>query len=124
MIEALEKIKAGFNHCFRLIFYFIFTIILIIVVFFCLELMLLGFISLLLTVGTSYVAKICVPKSLGNKWLPCDKKIIEDEDDDKGKEEHRKLLSFGEEIVWRRALAGATDEYDYCDKQVSANELF
>ncbi|KAM7504455.1 hypothetical protein LguiB_003359 [Lonicera macranthoides] len=44
--EALEKIKA--------------------------ELMLLGFISLLLTVTQDYVSKICVPKSIGNSWHPCD----------------------------------------------------
>ncbi|KAG6408477.1 hypothetical protein SASPL_131490 [Salvia splendens] len=90
MIEALEKIKA--------------------------ELMLLGFISLLLTVGTSYVAKICVPKDLGNKWLPCDKKDTDDHDNDgdEGKNEHRRLLSYGEEMVWRRALVSGTDQYDYC----------
>lgn len=94
MFEALEKIKA--------------------------ELMLLGFISLLLTVGTTYVAKICVPKRLGNTWLPCD---IDgggagdgddgDDDDDKG----RKLLSYGQQMVWRRALASKTDQYDYCSSK-------
>lgn len=84
------------------------------------ELMLLGFISLLLTVGTSYVAKICVPKDLGHKWLPCDKSSDDghDEDDDEGKNEHRKLLSYGQEMVWRRALAAGTDQYDYCDSKV------
>ncbi|XP_057776267.1 MLO protein homolog 1-like isoform X2 [Salvia miltiorrhiza] len=94
MIEALEKIKA--------------------------ELMLLGFISLLLTVGTSYVAKICVPEHLGNKWLPCDKKSYDDPDSDldpdgdEGKNERRRLLSYAQEMVWRRALAAGTDQYDYC----------
>ena len=82
--------------------------------------MLLGFISLLLTVGTSYVAKICVPKDLGNKWLPCDKKDKDDHDGDgdEGKNEHRRLLSYGEEMVWRRALASGTDQYDYCANKV------
>ncbi|CAL5349536.1 unnamed protein product [Camellia sinensis] len=45
MIEALEKIKA--------------------------ELMLLGFISLLLTVGMTYISKICIPMKLGYTMLPC-----------------------------------------------------
>lgn len=87
--------------------------------------MLLGFISLLLTVGTTYVAKICVPKRLGNTWLPCDKG--DDgagagdgdgdgggDDDDKG----RKLLSYGQQMLWRRALASKTDQYDYCSSKV------
>ncbi|KAL0366502.1 UNVERIFIED_CONTAM: MLO protein1 [Sesamum radiatum] len=96
MLEALEKIKA--------------------------ELMLLGFISLLLTVGTTYIAKICVSKELGEKWLPCEAGVKNDGgggDDDsggdgKGKKEHRKLLSYAQEMVWRRALAAGNDQYDYC----------
>ncbi|KAL8487094.1 hypothetical protein ACS0TY_023683 [Phlomoides rotata] len=90
MFEALEKIKA--------------------------ELMLLGFISLLLTVGTSYVAKICVPKKLGNTWLPCDKglKPTPPDDGDGDGDEGRKLISYGQQMVWRRALASKTDQYDYC----------
>ncbi|PIN05315.1 hypothetical protein CDL12_22142 [Handroanthus impetiginosus] len=91
MFEALEKIKA--------------------------ELMLLGFISLLLTVGTKYVAQICVPEKLGNKWLPCEKdlKML---DDDKGKGGHRKLFTYAaQEMVWRRSLAAGTDNYTYCTDQ-------
>lgn len=38
------------------------------------ELMLLGFISLLLTVSQSRIAKICISEELANKWLPCKKK--------------------------------------------------
>ncbi|XP_051118278.1 MLO protein homolog 1-like [Andrographis paniculata] len=75
MIEALEKIKA--------------------------ELMLLGFISLLLTVGTSYIAKICVSEELGNKWLPCEK---------------HKNKESGDKKSTSRVLAGA-DQYDYCTIQ-------
>ncbi|KAI4317048.1 hypothetical protein L6164_024959 [Bauhinia variegata] len=45
MSEALEKIRA--------------------------ELMLLGFLSLLLTFGTKYVAKICIPPKYGDTMLPC-----------------------------------------------------
>ncbi|XP_038892538.1 MLO-like protein 6 [Benincasa hispida] len=45
LVEALEKVKA--------------------------ELMLLGFISLLLTVGQDAVTQICVSKELAKTWLPC-----------------------------------------------------
>lgn len=88
--------------------------------------MLLGFISLLLTVGTTYVAKICVSEKLGNLWLPCDKDLKnqasgdddDNNDDSKGKNGHRKLISYAQEMVWRRALAAGTDKYDYCIQKV------
>lgn len=35
------------------------------------ELMLLGFISLLLTVGQETIADICIPKKLAHSWHPC-----------------------------------------------------
>ncbi|TXG72955.1 hypothetical protein EZV62_001534 [Acer yangbiense] len=37
------------------------------------ELMLLGFISLLLTVCQNTIAKICIPQHLSTKWMPCKK---------------------------------------------------
>ncbi|GAU30154.1 hypothetical protein TSUD_311050 [Trifolium subterraneum] len=45
LLEALEKIKA--------------------------ELMVLGFISLLLTFGQNYISKMCIPERYGNTMLPC-----------------------------------------------------
>ncbi|XAR61518.1 hypothetical protein NMG60_11015965 [Bertholletia excelsa] len=88
MIEALEKIKA--------------------------ELMLLGFISLLLTVGTTYVSKICISSELGRSMLPCKKKHGKgDNEDDGGGDHRRKLLSSAQDLVWRRVLAADTKE-DYC----------
>ncbi|XP_045806307.1 MLO-like protein 9 [Trifolium pratense] len=45
LLEALEKIKA--------------------------ELMVLGFISLLLTFGQNYISKVCIPQKYGNTMLPC-----------------------------------------------------
>ncbi|XP_062100576.1 MLO protein homolog 1-like [Humulus lupulus] len=88
MVEALEKIKA--------------------------ELMLLGFISLLLTVGTQYISKICIPAKLGDVMLPCKfTKVRADGGDDR-----RKLLSYDaeyEQLIWRRALA-STNKDDYCSK--------
>ncbi|BBH02641.1 Seven transmembrane MLO family protein [Prunus dulcis] len=95
MLEALEKIKA--------------------------ELMLLGFISLLLTVGTRYLPKICIPEKYGNTMLPCELegKYKDDgggkDDDGKNKgggggdgddnDRRRKLLEFAETMIWRRVLA-------------------
>lgn len=93
--------------------------------------MLLGFISLLLTVGTTYIAKICVPEALGNKWLPCDK--VEStssttgggDGGDEGENGKRKLISNAQEMVWRRALAGpGTDNYNYCASKVSIIIIF
>ncbi|KAL6552864.1 hypothetical protein OROHE_008228 [Orobanche hederae] len=53
LYEALDKIKA--------------------------ELMLLGFISLLLTISQDHIANICIPKSVGHSWHPCNY----EEDDEK-----------------------------------------
>lgn len=92
MSEALEKIKA--------------------------ELMLLGFISLLLTMGTAYVTKICIPAKAGNTMLPCkfeDGKNDEDNGNGGGGDDRRKLLSFSEDVIWRRVLAPA-QKGDYCSK--------
>ena len=38
------------------------------------ELMIMGFISLLLTVFQSRIGRICVSEDLANKWLPCERK--------------------------------------------------
>lgn len=71
LYEALEKVKA--------------------------ELMILGFISLLLVFSQYYIAKICVPYKVADSMLPCpvDEKSAK-------KEEHRRRLLWYE----RRALAG------------------
>uniref|UniRef100_A0A0E0K8A3 MLO-like protein n=1 Tax=Oryza punctata TaxID=4537 RepID=A0A0E0K8A3_ORYPU len=90
MVEALEKIKA--------------------------ELMLLGFISLLLTVAQTPISKICIPESAANIMLPCKagQDVIEGM---KGKKDNRRRLLWypGEEESHRRSLAGAAGE-DYCAK--------
>ncbi|KAF3442861.1 hypothetical protein FNV43_RR16779 [Rhamnella rubrinervis] len=44
------------------------------------ELMLLGFISLLLAVTQDYIAKICIPANIADNMLPCRKKAQEDEE--------------------------------------------
>ncbi|XP_075485396.1 MLO-like protein 6 [Primulina tabacum] len=75
------------------------------------ELMLLGFISLLLTVGQSLISGICISKEVGATWHPCSKnqerakypsEVIETED------RRRKLLVAA---GFRRILAaGVTDK--------------
>ncbi|KAJ7958000.1 MLO-like protein [Quillaja saponaria] len=72
LVEALEKIKA--------------------------ELMVLGFISLLLTFGQNYIAKMCIPTKFANTMLPCPDRNKEDHypktephEDGGG---HRRLLSY------------------------------
>ncbi|KAK6942833.1 Mlo-related protein [Dillenia turbinata] len=92
LYEALEKIKS--------------------------ELMLLGFISLLLTVGQGPISDICISKEVADTWHPCDKQEESDyykNDDygDSGGDDRRKLLAFLDPS-WskRRVLAGAG--YDKC----------
>ncbi|KAH7519808.1 hypothetical protein FEM48_Zijuj08G0076400 [Ziziphus jujuba var. spinosa] len=78
LFEALEKVKA--------------------------ELMILGFISLLLTFGQSYIARICIPIKVAKSMLPCAPKESTTEE-----EQRRKLLWFE-----RRFLA--TDSYGHICK--------
>lgn len=42
------------------------------------ELMVLGFISLLLTFGQSYIARICISEHIANTMLPCKKPEVHD----------------------------------------------
>ncbi|RXI01301.1 hypothetical protein DVH24_001535 [Malus domestica] len=93
LYEALEKIKA--------------------------ELMLLGFLSLLLTVGQGPISNICISKAVGATWHPCSKK--HEVKSDKGEENssdsdnnaHRRLLSaLDSNGGGRRVLAAGG--YDKC----------
>ncbi|KAD6796153.1 hypothetical protein R6Q59_019983 [Mikania micrantha] len=76
LFEALEKVKA--------------------------ELMILGFISLILTFCQYYIAKICIPVDVADTMLPCAKR---DKAEKEEKGAHRLLLSYVYEH--RRSLAGA-----------------
>ncbi|KAH6765569.1 Seven transmembrane MLO family protein [Perilla frutescens var. hirtella] len=79
------------------------------------ELMLLGFISLLLTVGQSPISNICISKSAGDTWHPCSKSEESSKsppEDDEGEENRRKLLWI--EGGARRILAGGgTDKLPF-----------
>ncbi|KAK5819517.1 MLO-like protein 10 [Gossypium arboreum] len=65
LFEALDKVKA--------------------------ELMVMGFISLLLTFGQSYIARICIPIDVANTMLPC-KSDSEKGTSESSEEEHRRRL--------------------------------
>ncbi|KAJ6907793.1 hypothetical protein NC651_018283 [Populus alba x Populus x berolinensis] len=85
LFEALEKVKAvGMllgNSEFGMIIA---------------ELMILGFISLLLTFGQNHIAKICVPQDVVGTMLPCKKEGVTDKSSStKGEEQPgRRLLWF------------------------------
>lgn len=76
--------------------------------------MILGFISLLLTFGQSYIVKICVHAKVADKMLPCPYRYKDTDNASSGGEEHRrKLLSYE-----RRYLAADTTSYK-CSKEVT-----
>lgn len=59
------------------------------------ELMVLGFISLLLVFSQNYIASICVSKAITKDFLPCKKEKLEDEDaEDEGGGAERRLLWY------------------------------
>ncbi|KAL0436885.1 UNVERIFIED_CONTAM: MLO-like protein 6 [Sesamum radiatum] len=81
------------------------------------ELMLLGFISLLLTVGQGPISNICISKAVGATWHPCSKKQEVKKypaaPEDLGDDNRRKLLMVEEDGggSFRRILAaGGTDK--------------
>ncbi|KAF2310249.1 hypothetical protein P3X46_035031 [Hevea brasiliensis] len=67
------------------------------------ELMVLGFISLLLTFSQNYVSQICIKESYADTMLPCPKKGMKDEHESaSGNEEHHRRLLWYD----RRFLGG------------------
>lgn len=72
--------------------------------------MLLGFISLLLSVSQSKIAKICIPKDLSEKFLPCNKPK-----DDKPLKD---TSHFQSSFTGRHLLAGDSAAGDYCSLKV------
>lgn len=56
------------------------------------ELMVLGFISLLLTFGQNYISNICIPLKLANTMLPCHIKTDAHDGHNEASEHHRRLL--------------------------------
>ncbi|KAG5250206.1 MLO protein [Salix suchowensis] len=81
-------------------------------------------ISLLITVGTRAILKICIPEKFENLMLPCkndyagdsyeDKNGGKGGDGDDGGDNKRKLLSFAGNLSIHRVLAAAAAGGDYC----------
>ncbi|KAL6199973.1 hypothetical protein ACLB2K_029755 [Fragaria x ananassa] len=90
LFEALEKVKS--------------------------ELMLLGFISLLLTVGQGPISNICISEKVGNTWHPCSKKQEKKiEEEEEVESPSRRLLAafesgYGGGSVRRVLAAAGTDK--------------
>jgi mlo protein len=87
LVEALEKMKA--------------------------ELMLVGFLSLLLTVLQTPISKICISEAAANVMHPCKTEPYPASGDDGEKDNRRRLLSWVQGETHRRFLAGAAGE-DVC----------
>lgn len=72
--------------------------------------MILGFISLLLTFGQTYISKICIPDSIADTMLPCSIKTTEGTTEEAGREHRRRLLQnvLINQNLKRRMLAAGT----------------
>ncbi|KAK4345292.1 hypothetical protein RND71_035468 [Anisodus tanguticus] len=79
------------------------------------ELMLLGFMSLLLTVSQERILKICIPKHLTNHWLPCKK-----EDDEDAHETVHFQTNFFSLIPGGRHLLSGSANSGYCEAKDKA----
>lgn len=79
------------------------------------ELMLLGFLSLLLTVLQDRIASICITEKVAATWHPCSDKV-RDEKIAKTRGGRRLLEFLGSEFGARRSLA--TKGYDKCAEKV------
>ncbi|CAN7090282.1 unnamed protein product [Brassica rapa subsp. narinosa] len=97
LLDALEKIKS--------------------------ELMVLGFISLLLTFGSSYILKICIPSHVAHTMLPCPAPApLEKEEDDKG-EGHRKLLWFEHRFLSETSSTKCKEGYEQLISSEALHQL-
>lgn len=104
LVDALEKIKTGKKErtkkkdSIKLVFPCIYCSDN--KCFSCTELMVLGFISLLLTFGQNYISKVCITEKIANTMLPCPmiKKHAapaaehSSPEKDNGDDHHRRLL--------------------------------
>lgn len=87
------------------------------------ELMLLGFISLLLTVSQNFIAKICVPENVVNDLLPCNLSDKKTEEGLKSNSTTSHFQSFFPGTISgtvRRLLAETSEaNLGYCAKKVT-----
>lgn len=76
------------------------------------ELMLMGFISLLLTVGTTPITQICISESIASTWHPCSKQS--EETSNNGEIGRRRRLLHWSDMGDRRVLAGSSSDSNKC----------
>jgi mlo protein len=123
LYEALEKIKSGTDatapHHVHQLNIILIDYLFIFCVLFDAELMLLGFMSLLLTVGQGTISNICISQRVGATWNPCSKeKEQELEETDSDDSNRRKLLMVSHSgETFRRFLA--SDSSNSTDKCVA-----
>lgn len=91
MISSYEKFTFNLFACWILLWNFFdkkkFDYVIYL---FIAELMILGFISLLLTFGQTFIVRICIPAKVANKMLPCSSRSASSSEQEHG----RKLLSY------------------------------
>jgi mlo protein len=86
--------------------------------------MLLGFISLLLTVGQGPISSVCISQKIGATWHPCNKnqeaaKPTEKDETTDSDSNRRKLLTVLDSgTSFRRILASAEGSTDKCVARV------
>ncbi|XP_024982402.1 MLO-like protein 6 [Cynara cardunculus var. scolymus] len=80
------------------------------------ELMLLGFISLLLTAGTSPITKICISEGAADTWHPCSRKEEEEASADDG-EGRRRLLTWSKMGDSARRILASSGGEDKCAEE-------
>lgn len=71
--------------------------------------MLLGFLSLLLTVGQGLISRICISEKVASTWHPCSHENTDTtEESEQGTNSRRLLAAFhgSNEVTSRRVLAG------------------
>lgn len=81
--------------------------------------MMMGFISLLLTVGQGPISNICVPTSVANTWHPCKKNYGHENTSDQNITDDDE--NIGRRLLWsstRRILAGGSG-VDKCEAKVA-----
>ena len=87
------------------------------------ELMLLGFISLLLTVGQGTISTVCVSQKIGATMHPCSKE--QEEAKTNSETNGRRLLTVSDSGKgFRRILAGAASSTDKCAARVCVYSVF
>ena len=74
------------------------------------ELMILGFISLLLTFGQNYIIQICIPEEAADTMLPCSRKTDTETEEEADGRHRRRLLTnaLTDPNVKRRILAAGS----------------